>query len=137
MMIQFRRSHGDSPGDVQNDQPFPVQIMADVESRNVRVNPNTNPQVSVSTSVATQIVPYNPNRRSVLLTNLTGSQIVYLGLNNANGVPVIAAGTARTILTGAVGSNVTLYAKDAVWGLAATGAQTVCVWEEEYTVAAP
>ena len=134
-LIKFRRGHGDSPQDVQEDSPLPVQIIADVESRNIRVNNTNAAQVSVSTSVITLIAPYNPNRRSLFLTNLTGSQICYLGLGAP--APALAAGTARALLSAAVGSNITIYAKDAVWGLSATGAQTITIWEEEYTFTSP
>ena len=134
-MMKFRRGHGDSPQDVQEDAPLPVQIIADVESRNIRVNDTVQAQISVSTSAATLIAPFNANRRSLLLTNLTGSQICYLGLGAPS--PVIASGTARAVLSAAVGSNVTIYAKDAVWGLSATGAQTILIWEEQYTFSNP
>lgn len=127
MILRTRQAHGDSPIDVQYDNPLPVKVMEDVQSRNVQVNDAAATQVVVSTSVPTLIAAANPNRRSVLLTNLTGSQICHLRNDST-----VAAGTSKAILTGAVGSNVTFYAKDAIWGLSATSAQTVLVWEEEY-----
>ena len=129
-ILRTRPAEGDSALDVQFDNPLPVKVMEDVQSRSVRVNTGVPAQVAVSTSVATLIAPANPNRRSLLLTNLTGTQICYLGLGTPS--PTIAAGTARAMLTGAVGSNITFYAKDAIWGLSATAAQTILVWEEEY-----
>mgnify|MGYP001608141700 CR=1 FL=1 len=130
-MLRQYPFEGDTPTIVGPDNPLAVSVVNDVQTQDVRVN-GTNPQqVVVSTSVVTLIVPYNANRRSVLLTNLTGSQICHLGLSGA-GQPTLSATTSRAILTGAVGSNVTFYAKDAIYGLSATSAQTVLVWEEEY-----
>lgn len=125
-ILRTRQFEGDSPLDVQFDNPLPVSVLADVQTQAIRINTSIPAQVVVSTSVPTLIAPANPNRRSLLLTNLTGTQICHL--LNAN---TVAAGTSRAILTGVAGSNMTVYAKDAVWGLSAVAAQTVLVWEEE------
>ena len=113
-----------------NEDPYPVKIMQDVQARNVYVAQDGPQQVSVSTSVVTQIVPANPLRRSVLLTNLTGSGLCYLGVGTS---PTLASTTARAVLTAAVGSSFTIFGKDAVYGLATVAAQTVLIWEEEYS----
>lgn len=90
----------------------------------VRIHANSVIQVAPSATVPTQIVGPNPARTSVLIVNLTGAQLVYLGqsqaLTTATGVPLAAS----------VGSNVTFYSQDAVWGLSAVSAQTLSVWEE-------
>ena len=127
MILRTRQFEGDSPLDVQFDNPLPVKVMEDVQSRLVMVNEAAPTQVVVSTSVPTLIVAANPNRRSVLLTNLTGTQLCHITNHS-----LASATNSRIILAGAVGSNVTVYAKDAIWGLAATAAQTILVWEEEY-----
>lgn len=101
-----------------------VLILGDVQSDNIRVNPIPT-QIAVSTSVATLIVPANSRRRSVRLTNLTGSQVCHLDIDNS-----VSATTSRAILTAAIGNTITFYTKDAIWGLSITGAQTVLVWEE-------
>lgn len=112
---------------VSNEEPWPVKIMQDVQSRNIVMATDGPPQVVVSLTIATLIAPANPNRRSLLLTNLTGTQLCHLG---AAGV---SATTSRAILAASVGSNFTLYSKDAVYGLSITAAQTVLVWEEEFS----
>lgn len=92
----------------------------------MRINNNLAYQVSVSTSTTTLIAPENPRRRSLMLTNLTGTQICYLSNQST-----VASTSARAMLTAAPGSSITIYAKDAVYGLSATSAQTVLIWEEE------
>lgn len=81
-------------------------------------------QIVVSTTVPTLVRAANRNRTSVLIVNLTGSQLVYLnnqqGVSTSNGLPLAAS----------VGSNVTFYSQDDIWALAVVGAQTVSVWEE-------
>lgn len=86
-----------------------------------------NQPVVVSTSVPTQIVLANPNRASVLLSNFTGTQLVYLFPDNT-----VSATKYTGFLAGSVGSNVTLYTRKAVWGLANSSAQTLAIWEEEF-----
>lgn len=125
-ILRTRTHEGDSPMDVQFDNPLPVTVKGDVQSGAVQLNDGIPAQVAVSTSVVTLIAPANPRRRSLLLTNLTGTQLCHL--SNHNGV---SATNSRAVLTAAAGSNITIYAKDAVYGLSATAAQTVLVWEEE------
>ena len=129
--LRVRRTEGDSLDEVSDQNPLPVAILQDVQSKRVLVS-NIPAQISVSTSTATLICPANVDRRSVLLTNLTGTQICHLRNDNT-----VSATTSRAILTGAVGSNVTFYTKDAIYGLSATGAQTVLVWEEFYSDGQP
>ncbi len=114
------------PERVEAGHPLPVSIIQDVQSRNIKVTPGLAPVV-VSTSTVTLIVPANPNRRSVLLTNVTGTQICYLHVSNA-----VSATNYAAILTGAVGSNATFYTKEAIYGLSASSAQTIGIWEEGY-----
>ena len=125
--LKVARTGIGAPEEVTLANPIPVSIEADVQSRQVKVNPNLGTQVVVSASVVTLIAPTNSRRRSLLLTNLTGTQLCYLGADDS----AVSATTARALLTAAVGSNVTIYAKDAIYGLSASAAQTVMVWEEE------
>ena len=105
------------------DNPYPVHVVGDVQSLNT-ITGYTG-QVSVATS-ATQIVPENPNRRSIKITQITGSQPVYLGfsaaLTSSNG----------DYFSATTGSSLTIYAKGAIFGVAVTTAQTVSYMEEEY-----
>ncbi len=114
-----------------DENPYPVKVMQDVQARNVYVAQDGPQQVAVTTTV-TLIVPANPQRRSVLLTNLTGTQLCYLGIGSGDTSPVLASTTARAVLTAAVGSSFTIFGKDAIYGLAAVATQTVMIWEEEY-----
>ena len=124
--LRVRRTEGDSLDEVSDQNPLPVAILQDVQSKRVLVSAIPT-QIVVSTSVPTLICPFNVDRRSVLLTNLTGTQICHLRNDNT-----VTASNSRAMLTGAVGSNVTFYAKDSIYGLSASAAQTILVWEESY-----
>ena len=82
-------------------------------------------QVSVGT-VATLIAPANPHRKSLKITNVTGTQIVYLGFTNG------VSSSTGDYLHSAAGSNTTIDCKDEIWGIAITGAQTVTIMETEW-----
>ena len=82
-------------------------------------------QVSVGT-VATLIAPANPHRKSLKITNVTGTQIVYLGFTNG------VSSSTGDYLHSAAGSNTTIDCKDQIWGIAITGAQTVTIMETEW-----
>ena len=102
---------------------LPTRVMEDVQSGNIRALIPA--PVVVATASATRIVPANANRRSVLITQVTGAQLVYLHIDDD-----VSATRYGTVLTAAVGSSVTFYCKDAIWGIAATADQTCGVWEE-------
>ena len=80
-------------------------------------------QVAVATT-ATLIAPANPRRKSIKITNKTGTQILYLGfaadVSSSNG----------DYLAASAGSSMTLSAKQPIYGIAISGAQTVTVLEE-------
>lgn len=82
-------------------------------------------QVSVGTGV-TRIAGANPYRKSIKITNLTGTQLIYLGFTNA------VSSTTGDYLHSAAGSNTTIMVYSEIWGIAAVSAQTVTVMEEEY-----
>ena len=82
-------------------------------------------QVSVGTS-ATLIAPANPHRKSIKITNVTGTQLVYVGFSNA------VTSSNGDYMHSSAGSNTTLAVSGQVWGIAAVSAQTVSVLEEEY-----
>lgn len=81
-------------------------------------------QVVVLNTAPTLIRGANKARSSVLIVNLTGAQLVYIsgqqGVSSSNGLPLAAS----------VGSNVTFYSQDEIWGISAVASQTVSVWEE-------
>jgi hypothetical protein len=114
---------GQAYGEVKNDNPLPVKVIADVQSGNVV---GTAKQVAVSEVTPTQIAPANPYRRSILMTNKTGAQIVYFGFDNT------VSATNGGYIAAAAGSSVTLTAKGAIYGLSITAAQTLAVVEESY-----
>ena len=123
-MLRIRRRAGDSPEDLDRTNPMPVEVMRDVQSGPIQARiPRP---VAVDNTVVTLIVPANQNRRSVMITQVTGAKIVYLHVDN-----LVSATRYGTILTAAVGSSVTFYSGNAIYGLAATAAQTVGIWEEE------
>jgi hypothetical protein len=121
----FTLSFFDGQGhrDVANDNPYPVKIMEDVQSANIT---GTTKQVVVSETLVTLIADANPNRRSILLTQKTGAQIVYYGFNTS------VSATTGGYIAAAAGSSVTLTAKGAIYGLSITAAQTLAVVEESY-----
>lgn len=73
---------------------------------------------SLSPAAAVQIVAARSGRRSVTITNVTGSQPVYLG---ASGVTTATG----FFLAGTVGASVTLPSTAAVFATAPTTAQTL------------
>ena len=87
---------------------------------------NTSQVAPVTTAGGTLIIGANPYRKSVLITNITGAQVVYYGFNK---VPTSATGG---YIHSAAGSSVTLYSREEIWGLSITAAQTLSVTEEEY-----
>jgi len=105
---------------VDTDNALPVMVMDDVQSTNIV---GTTKQVVVATS-ATLIADVNLARRSVLITQITGTQICYISFNNG----VLSSN--NHFLGATAGNNVTIYSKGQVWGIAASSAQTVSVLEE-------
>lgn len=77
---------------------------------------------SISPAAATQIVAARTGRQSVIITNITGTQPVYLG---ASGV------TASTglFLAGSVGASVTIVTSAAIFATSPTAAQTLSYLE--------
>ena len=102
--------------------PLPVNVVEDVQSRPID---GTTAQVSVTTT-AVLIAAANPFRRSIKITNITGTQVVYLGFSDQ------VSSTTGDYLHSVAGSNSTIFAKGAIWGLAITSTQTVSVLEESY-----
>ena len=121
-MMKYRPRHGDSPIDVQEDTPLPVSVMSDVQSRMIV---GATGQVSVGTT-ATLIAPANAKRRGVKITQITGSQVVYLGFTSG------VSSTTGDYFSSAAGSSITIYAKGPIWGIAVSVAQTVSYMEESY-----
>ena len=107
--------------EASNEEPYPVKVLSDPQSRNVI---GSTSQVAVGTT-ATLIAPANPNRRSILLTGITGTQITYIGFTNS------VSSTTGHYVPASVGANVTIFAKGAIFGIAASSAQTFSVLEEE------
>lgn len=114
--------------EVSRSNPFPVSVIND--SQNGQVRGRTFQVAPVTTAAGTLIAPANSARRSLLIVNLTGAQIVYYGYNAA------PTATNGGYIAATAGANVTLYSHEAIYGLSAVAAQTLSVTEEEY-VGAP
>lgn len=77
---------------------------------------------SISPAAATQIVPARAGRQSVVISNITGTQPVYLG---ASGVTV----SSGLFVAGAVGATVTIQTSGAIFATSPTAAQTLSYLE--------
>lgn len=77
---------------------------------------------SVSPAAAAQIVAARAGRQSVVISNITGTQPVYLG---ASGVTV----TTGLFVAGAVGATVTIQTAGAIFATSPTAAQTLSYLE--------
>lgn len=77
---------------------------------------------SVSPAAAVQIVPARAGRQSVIISNITGSQPVFLG---ASGVTV----SNGLFVAGAVGATVTIQTAGAIFATSPTAAQTLSYLE--------
>src|SRR3990167_10329349 len=121
MMPETLRFHdGQAYLEASNEEPYPVKVMSDVQSRGIS---GTVKQVSCGTT-ATLLAPANPRRRSVKITNITGTQLIYLGFDSG------VLTTNGDYLHSVAGSNTTIFANNAIFGIAVTAAQTVSVLEE-------
>lgn len=120
--IYFRNADETSHEEVSDLHPLPISIVSDIQGG--RVIGRTF-QISVGTSATIIAVP-NPFRRSIKITNITGTQVCYLGFDNS------VSSSTGDYLHSAAGSNTSTVAKQAIWGIAITGAQTVSVMEEVY-----
>ncbi len=110
------------PLEVSKDNPLPShEVALDREVQGAMK------QVSVATS-ATLIVAANTKRKSVAITNITGTQQVFLGLSAS------VSATNGDLLGATVGSSNVYLQKGAIWGIAVSSAQTVSVSEESETV---
>lgn len=79
---------------------------------------------SISPAAATQLVAARANRRSVTITNITGTQPVYVLTSNA-----ITGATTGAFIPGTAGASLTLPTTAAIFGTSPTAAQTVSVLE--------
>ncbi len=77
---------------------------------------------SISPAATTQIVPARAGRQSVVISNITGTQPVYLG---ASGVTV----STGLFVAGAVGATVTIQTSGAIFATSPTAAQTLSYLE--------
>lgn len=84
----------------------------------------TQAATSISPAAATLLVAARAGRQSVMITNITGTQPIYLVATAATtGV------TTGFFLAGAAGATVTLSTAAAVYGTSPTAAQTVSILE--------
>lgn len=79
---------------------------------------------SISPAAATQIVAARAGRQSVIITNITGTQPVYLVATAAT-----TGLTTGLFLAGAVGASVTIQTAAAVFATSPTAAQTLSFME--------
>lgn len=77
---------------------------------------------SVSPAAALQIVAARTGRRSVTLTNITGTQPIYLGVSG------VAVGTGA-YLGATAGASITIATSAAIFATSPTAAQTISVLE--------
>lgn len=84
----------------------------------------TQAATSISPAAATLLVAARAGRQSVMITNITGTQPIYLVASN-----VATGATTGFFLAGAAGATVTLSTAAAVYGTSPTAAQTVSVLE--------
>ena len=120
--MTLRYHDGQSYLEGSETHPYPVKVMADPAARSIN---GSTKQIVVGTAI-TLILAANPKRVSAKITNITGTQISYIGFSEA-----ITSSTGD-YLHSAAGSNTTIYAKGPIWGIAITAAQTVSVMEEEW-----
>lgn len=104
--------------DVSRQTPFPVEVLAPINDITA-----TAKQVVVNTT-ATLIAEANPHRVSIMLTTITGAQITYVGFSSS------VAATNGDYFAAVAGVIKTYSTKDAIWGIAASAAQTLSVVEE-------
>ena len=124
-MMRVRRTPLDSLDEVTAEHPFPVEVVTEGgASVNAPINKLSHNQVSVGTS-ATLIRAANAKRREILITQITGSQIVYLGTTQG-----VSSSNSQYLGSSAGNAFRTTYRGD-MWGIAATSAQTVSWAEEE------
>lgn len=84
----------------------------------------TQAATSVSPAAATLLVAARAGRQSVMITNITGTQPIYLVATAAT-----TGATTGFFLAGAAGATVTLSTAAAVYGTSPTAAQTVSILE--------
>lgn len=79
---------------------------------------------SISPTAATLLVAARAGRRTVVFTNITGTQPVYLVPTNS-----ITGATTGFFIAGTAGASATISTAAAVYGTSPTAAQTVSVLE--------
>ena len=79
-----------------------------------------NNQITV-TNTATQLVPQNPGRQSILIENTDGARTVYIGTQG------VTAATGFPLLAGQV---LKMYEIPAIYAITASGSAVVAVLEE-------
>ncbi len=84
----------------------------------------TQAATSISPASATLLVAARAGRQSVMITNITGTQPIYLVATAAT-----TGATTGFFLAGAAGATVTLSTAAAVYGTSPTAAQTVSILE--------
>lgn len=84
----------------------------------------TQAATSISPAAATLLVAARAGRQSVMITNITGTQPIYLVATAAT-----TGATTGFFLAGAAGATVTLSTAAAVYGTSPTAAQTVSILE--------
>jgi hypothetical protein len=114
----LRYHDGQGYVEANESDPFPVKLPLAVVNGNHK-------QVSVGTT-ATKIADANPRRIGIMITNVTGTQVVYLGFTG------YVSASNGDYLPANPGSNVAMAVQNEIWGIAATSAQTVSVLEQEY-----
>lgn len=114
--------------EVAGDNPLPVKL-APHKTVTIMLAP-----VAVSTTVVTLLAPANSYRRSIMITNETGTAVVRLMTSPGEDIRPPLTITNGQYLHSAAGSNITINGNNAVWGITVSvGAQTVSVTEDTET----
>jgi hypothetical protein len=121
--VRLRFHDGQAYIEAGPSDPYPVRVVSNPEDGELDFRTY---QVAVSEATATLIIGANQKRRTVLLTNKTGTQICYFSTD------ATVSATNGGYIAAAAGSSVTLSTTKAVWGLSVTAAQTLAVTEEFY-----
>ena len=81
----------------------------------------------VVTTAGTRLLPANPLRSSAILTNTTGTDVVWVALNSQHAPPVGSGGW----IGASAGTFLTITDKGEVWAICPSTSQTIAVLEEQ------
>lgn len=107
--------------EVSETNPVPMRMVRNDLDANVH---HRTYQIAIGTT-ANLVLTANPKRRRAVITQITGTQIAYLGTK----IPLVAAANGD-YFSAAAGVKWETRSQDEIWGIAAVAQQTVSVYEE-------